>query len=718
MLRARSLFLAAMRTRLRSRARALGVVMTLAGALAATPSANAAVPAHGRAWELVTNAPTNGANLIDVRAVSADGDRVAYSSFGPMPGAPSGDLVSGEAASRTASGWVQQLIGEPFSVPLPDLLTSGPLAVDDAMSTWLWSSDQPLLPGAPPPGQAGVYLRGPDGGLRLLGAAGDARSFAFAAADDAMRHAVFQTTAHLLAADAGRIAATDAYELAGGDLRLVGADDAGHAISPCGSQVGTGVPSTSRLVHAVSRDGTRIFFGAPADSGCGQPRGIYLREDGTHTIAVSASACTRVDCSPPQDVAFAGATPDGSRAFLLTAQQLTNDDTDAGIDLYRYDVADGTLTRLSAGPPGVTADVSSPIVRSSDDGERVYFVADGQLVPGQGQPGSPSVYLWDHGQLRFVAPLGLDLSSAALTPDGRVLAFATSAALVAGDTDSAVDIYRYDADGGTLQLVSHGAGGAGDGAFDVSVGGSGLTNPLRPDDPRWMSADGARIFFVTSEALVPEDVDGTPDVYEWFDGDVGLVSSGTGDATLAYGGASADGRSVFFKTDQTLVPADTNGGDDDLYVARLGGGFPAPPPPVPACEGDACQGPHGSLLARPQPGTLTYVEPPAHALRIRALDRRARSALASAGGAVLVVDVPAAGTVSLFASARLRGRTRVVAHASAHALGSGSLRLRVRLTAAARRSLRAHGRLRLTLVLRDRPLRAAASLTTTLGSGR
>ena len=56
------------------------------------------------------------------------------------------------------------------------------------------------------------------------------------------------------------------------------------------------------------------------------------------------------------------------------------------------------------------------------------------------------------------------------------------------------------------------------------------------------------------------------------------------------------GRNIFFITSQGLVPQDTDGADD-VYDARLGGGFPLPPAPVQPCAGDACQGP----LTNPAP---------------------------------------------------------------------------------------------------------------------
>jgi hypothetical protein len=675
-------------------------------------------PGPPRAWELVTTGPTDGAAILGGGAWSADGDRVVFASLGPLPGAPAGDVIAQNVAARGAGGWQPRPIGEPFSAASADFVASEPLAVDAALSTWLWAGSQPLLPGAPPAGQTGLYLRRPDGTLEPRGAAGPRDGFLFFAASRDFQHVAFTNTAHLLPADAGRTSERDAYELAGTQLRLVGVDDAGQAISTCGSQVGDGIVSTSRRGHAVSRDGARIFFSTPAGSGCGVPR-VYLRENAAHTTEISASACTRPDCDAPQGATFAGALPDGSSAFLVTARQLTNDDADDSADLYRYDVEDHALTRVSAGPAGTAADVSASLVRASDDGSRVYFTASGALVPGQGQQVAPSLYLADHGQPRLVAAADADLETAALTADGGTLAFTTATRLLPSDTDDAVDVYRYVAATGTLEQVSLGTGGRGNGAFGVTFGADGVPGAFDGDGLPYMTPDGRRLFFLTPEPLLPEDLNATPDLYEWADGDLGLVSSGGSvGAAVVYAGVSADGRGVFFATDETLLAADRNSGDQDLYVARLGGGFPDPPLQPPECEGDACQGPPGARPGRPRPGSLARAGRPVRPLGIRPLGRRARGELAAGGRATIVVDVPAAGRVVLVASARVHGHAIVAGRAAALVDGAGPVRLALRLSAKARGALRRHRVLRLSLTLRHSALGAAPATAVTLRSTR
>jgi hypothetical protein len=674
---------------------ALAAVLLALSALAA----HAAPPGHERVWELVTNGPTNGVHVADTQAWSHDGTRVVLVSFGPMPGADAGDLLAVTLATREASGWVMKPISEPYSLPTLELQTNAPLALDPTFSSWLWQSDRPLLPDAPPWPESAYYRRAPAGSLTLVGPVGAAADTRFVAASDDIRHGAFQSTAHLLPADAGRISGGAAYEFDGDQLRLVGVDSSGVALSPCGSLVGSGERFDDDVAHPVSRNGARIWFTAPATGDCGVPRRVYVRIDGTQTL--EASACQRLDCGPPADATFASATRDGAVAFLITTQQLTDDDADAAADLYRYDVADRALTRLSAGPPGVVADVQGRVVLVSGDGARTYFLAVGQLVPGMGDAGRPNLYLSDHGTLRYVATGDdLDLHRAAISADGRVLAFATTAALLPSDTDAQTDVYRYDAQTGVLQQVSLGVGGRGNDAADVSFGMPGSPPPLQQDEKQWMTSDGSRVAFVTSEPLLPEDTNTASDAYEWADGTLGLLSSGTGDAPVVFQGFSSDGSSAFFATGRTLVAADRNGGDDDLYDARLNGGFPDSPATPPPCDGDACQGPPVPRPQRPIPPTLTHVEHPP-AVQLHPLGRRARARLVAHGETVVFVDVRAAGRVSLIVRAPIAGRSVVVARDSAAAHSQDTVRLRLRLSPAARRLLASGRRLHLTLVVRQ-----------------
>ena len=139
-----------------------------------------------------------------------------------------------------------------------------------------------------------------------------------------------------------------------------------------------------------------------------------------------------------------------------------------------------------------------------------------------------------------------------------------------------------------------------------------IANGAGPDatdayKPRVLTDGGRRLFFDSQDALLLADTDNAPDAYEWeaqgtgscgrAGGCLSLLSSGKGGGG-SFADASADGSDAFFLTAASLLGTDP--GAVDLYDARIGGGFPAAPEPIP-CEGDACQ----FLPPEPEETTLT-----------------------------------------------------------------------------------------------------------------
>lgn len=193
------------------------------------------------------------------------------------------------------------------------------------------------------------------------------------------------------------------------------------------------------------------------------------------------------------------------------------------------------------------------------------------------------------------------------TADGAFVTFATTGRLVAGDPDATSnDIYGFDAEAGELVRITSPQGGVG-GTYpcntsgtiwqcwgDGGIGGGtgtmkfpiaalGLaTHPVNPSD---------RIaFFESKSRLVPEDEDTLYDVYEWRNGKLSLVSTGSSTTDGAtYRGNSADGVNVYFATLDRLSWQDFDAALD-VYTARAGGGIPEPALP-PACDvlADGCQ---------------------------------------------------------------------------------------------------------------------------------
>jgi hypothetical protein len=355
------------------------------------------------------------------------------------------------------------------------------------------------------------------------------------------------------------------------------------------------------------------------------------------TIAVSQEAEGLSGTSASR---FWAAAADGSRAlFTSGGDNLTS----VGGDLYSFEVDTRTTTPIAKKVLGVMG--------TSTDAKRVYLVSE-EDCGGAGQLGKRNLYLYEEGdecaagEMAFVAELAeVDVdakpslvgSTLALEPylrttrvsvDGLQAAFVSSGQPTGYDnTDRhggkpAAEVYRYDAsaNGGAGELVC---------ASCNPSGARPLGRDLIPNEvdefwaagqiPTWqnnlyasraLSEDGNRLFFESSDALTPRDTNGLVDVYQWEapgtggcsegapsyapsnGGCVNLISSGQAARPARFNDASPDGSNVFFSTLESLVGLDY--GLIDIYVARVVGGFPEPPPPAPECEAENCQHPRAA----------------------------------------------------------------------------------------------------------------------------
>jgi Tol biopolymer transport system component len=430
-----------------------------------------------------------------------------------------------------------------------------------------------------------------------------------------------------LTADAGP--GMHLYEWADGTLRLADIlPDGACGSPPChATRSAAGPGAGSGPPHIVSADGSRIVF---TDTSTGK---LYERIGGSQTVQINASERTTPEV--PQAAIYQTASVDDKRVFFTTAEQLTNADTNGVIDLYMWDAtasAGHHLTLLSVdSTPGHDALDVDGVIGASDDGRYVYFVDRGQLVAGKPFTGNPGFFLWHEGAAPAVTYIGemanpvdtgTDLLNHAslsggtrgrVTPDGRHMAFISHSGVGLLSEHGGADynqqacgtgcgeFYLYSADTGGLGCTSCNPSGA-PATTNADTWVRGGTLVSTPHVTHSLSEDGQRFFFHTTEALVPQDTNGRSDLYEYDaqTGKVHLISSGHDPSESFFMDASADGSNVFFLTRQRLTGWDTDQ-SLDLYDARIGGGFPAPPASAPQCEGEAC---HGS--APESPGSATY----------------------------------------------------------------------------------------------------------------
>jgi hypothetical protein len=440
-------------------------------------------------------------------------------------------------------------------------------------------------------------------------------------------------------------------------------------------------PEQADRSNAISADGSEVFFttcvkNEPGDHQLFLRLGGEKTLEVSKPIDPGLEVCGEQqipcpDASGRASANFEGASQDGSKVFFSTTAPLVSGDKDMGSDLYMAEIgcpsaAPGCsaagrrvtgLTQVTHDPNGGEGGLRG-VVRVARDGSRVYFVAGGDLLTpsedaaleseGRVAPsvGADNLYVYDADsrQVSFVADLcsGYEMSGGAedsdcpshtgtdtgiwreaereaqtAGPDGRFLVFASYGRLTADDTDTAKDIYRYDAETGVLERVSLGEEGSsddGNGPVDANIVRSQLGADSVQDryelSTRAVSESGARIVFRSAQALAPAAANGLTDVYEWHEapdgvgGEVSLVSGGGAEYPIEDAAISPEGSDVFFATTQGLVSEDTDG-EADIYDARIGGGFPEPPAAHEPCSSEACQGPLTNPAPLLVPGSAT-----------------------------------------------------------------------------------------------------------------
>ncbi len=323
------------------------------------------------------------------------------------------------------------------------------------------------------------------------------------------------------------------------------------------------------------------------------------------------------------------------------------------------------LTDLTPANGGESAGVLGTLPGVSEGGSYVYFVADGVLGDGAQRGATPgdcvigeeakapgehcNLYVLHEGVTRLVAVLsGVDdpdwgagymrAPVSRVSPNGEWLAFMSNRSLTGYDNRDAVsgepdeEVYLYNASSEHLVCASCDPTGARPyGRMYRNTNGEGLENSLVGSffvwyGPTWLAAniptwtpqtydnalyqsrflsDSGRLFFNTSDGLVPKDVNEQEDVYEYepvgvgpegarcgpgaasgsevFEpeqayevlgqkgaggaGCVALISSGTSGEESAFMDASEDGSDVFFLTAAHLVGGEIESGVS-LYDAR------------------------------------------------------------------------------------------------------------------------------------------------------
>jgi hypothetical protein len=573
-------------------------------------------------------------------------------SISPPHSGATGPSVGEGSEYRFFSPDLSEAVVQPFGSFLPELSpeASEATAMLRSLSPSCASSCyHPLVTGKPgfanvPPGT--VFGEEPEGfceglycGPQLIGATPDLR--------------------HMILDDVGNLGDVEWSE-----GKLTPIDEGAHG--------GLTFAGGSNSRGAISSDGSRVILDAGENFSPLYMRDLALEK--TVPLNVAEPACVAENKCESETAGglFELASTDGSKVFFTNGpteprgsqhHRLTKDASEDSRDLYECEMVEaaGELhCKLSD-----IAKEAIGVLGASEDASYLYFVANSVLaegaVPGECDeiggstppPGTTcNLYVRHDGVTKFVALLSgedyhdwattLSGSPVSVSPNGNWLEFMSQRSVTGYDNRDAVsgktdaEVYLYDASTGRVVCASCDPSGARPTGANIDTlasakggltGGTGLwysedwvaatvpgwiqfRNRSTAGHPRYLS-DSGRLFFNSGDALVPQDVNGTQDVYEYeppgvgdcttvsttfserSGGCVALISSGTSAEESGFLDASEDGGDVFFLTYAKLQPQDYDN-DIDIYDAHectsAAPCFPTPIPQPPACTtAEACR---------------------------------------------------------------------------------------------------------------------------------
>ena len=590
-----------------------------------TYTASGSTLPDGRAWELVSPAEPakNGASFEAIPAegglieASEDGERLTYISSGADGGEVEGNLPPyfvQNLAQRGVSGWSSQDIavlngaapgvgeghGNEYRFFSTDLSKALVAQIDSSQS-----------PGEPPPlsseaSELTPYLRddeecapAPSACYEpLVSPFSDTASppVAFGkqinvvAATPDLNHVLLSSTVALTSE--ATAPGANLYEWSAGkppdqQLQLVN-------VAPGGStpvaEASVGSYDGHLARHAISEDGTRVFFTAGPH--------LYMRDTQTRETIQIDTPQPGANLGPREQAVFQSASVNGGRVFFTDEQRLTVNSTalpegEGKPDLYECEITESegrvagcALQDLTVDQnPGESADVLGLVLEVSEDGASVYFVANGVLGSspsprgeaavggrcnaeqnqGAPPPGTCNLYVehYDSQSGEWEAPRLIALLSsedipdwgrgadflaglsARVSPNGRYLAFMSDRELTGydnQDTSPAADgahdeeVFLYDSQTNLLVCASCNPSGARPtGVLDRLNSGEGLGLLIDRQQTwslRWLAAS------------IP-----------------GWTPNAREEASYQSRYLSNEGR-LFFDSADALLPQDTNGKED------------------------------------------------------------------------------------------------------------------------------------------------------------
>jgi hypothetical protein len=317
---------------------------------------------------------------------------------------------------------------------------------------------------------------------------------------------------------------------------------------------------------------------------------------------------------------------DGSVVYFTDSQSLTKESVEGDDDLYECRMHETAgeykcdLTDIAHTVSGVS------VLGASKDAAYVYFLSSDVLSNKAASDGEKAVagagnlYELHDGVISLIA-VSNQGGPVRVSPDGNYLAFGSQMPLTGYDNNGNEELFLFDSATDRVACASCNPSGArpeGSSNFPQESSGSFPG----PGKTRYLSTDG-QLFFESSEALVPQDINKNVDVYEYepvgvgsclssslsykesSDGCIWLISSGTAAGESTFLDASEDGDDVFFLTTEKLAADDVDTAADiyDAHVCSNAVPCAIVPSSPPQCvTADACR-------AAPSPQPAVFGSP-------------------------------------------------------------------------------------------------------------
>jgi len=287
------------------------------------------------------------------------------------------------------------------------------------------------------------------------------------------------------------------------------------------------------------------------------------------------------DGSPGDGDSFTGTVSDDGRfvAFTSWADDLTDDSAEAVARIYVADMQEDTVSLL-VGPPSGGFGAPSFVPDISADGRFVAFETLSDRLDPSDNNQSWDVYVADRaggelsdadasGSLTLVSSgSGTNLGSyrPRISATGRFVAFESySDALVAGDSNGVVDVFRWDMTGNSILMASNSSPSplptAGATAASISSDGSVGAFQTDSDGETALDSNGLRDTYMVH--LDTDEVTWTSDP----------AKTGGGSNDPSFPSVAGDGSSIAFESRTPMGDPDREDDDDwDPFVVTLGAG--------------------------------------------------------------------------------------------------------------------------------------------------